>query len=304
MFTKAVTNYAPETSVGSWVWLGEISHSSHEWWGQKVWLMSPTFSHRHWTDTSSWRDFTEIQMVLVEGMGALSTYTKVSPFPLLEAPSGHPAQLHLGPPQIYAKMNQLSLKSFIWEGVSLFLLQVEESYKSKGTTGDWTVTAYIEIWHLSLLNYIQSLTDDFNILNITVNWRKLPYLCGQHKCWLSFFPPIFLISVFSQSVNSNSWIIYCISRKPAIVAFYCIHYKMVDGEFYWRAKGCGKKSSFSLIPAWSLPRQEMEIWALFVDSFNCMSRTMWSVSAVCTVPMKICNIYCCKKCRDYLNNYQ
>lgn len=34
------------------------------------------------------------------------------------------------------KANQLSLKSFILEGVSLFLLQMEECIKSKGTTGD------------------------------------------------------------------------------------------------------------------------------------------------------------------------
>lgn len=89
---------------------------------------------------------------------------------------------------------------------------------------------YWNMASLFLLNYIQRLTDDFNFLHITVNWKKLSYLCGQHKCWLSFFFSIFLISVFSQSVNSNSWIIYCNSTKPAIVAFYCIHYKMVDGE--------------------------------------------------------------------------
>lgn len=63
--------------------------------------------------------------------------TKVTPFPSWRLPQvaqlSHTWEL---PRFMPIKANQLSLKSFILEGVSLFLLQMEEGYKSKGTIGD------------------------------------------------------------------------------------------------------------------------------------------------------------------------
>jgi len=48
-----------------------------------------------------------------------------------------------------------------------------------------------------------------------------------------------------------------------------------DGEFNKEKKDVKKKKSgFSLSSAQALPRQKMENWALFVGSFNCMTRGM------------------------------
>lgn len=85
------------------------------------------------------------------------------------------------------KVNQLSLKSFVLKDVSLFLLQVEEGYRKRRCYR--RLNYYRSHWNraLLLLNYVQNRTDCCNFPNITVNWRKLSYLCGQHKHWFSCF---------------------------------------------------------------------------------------------------------------------